>query len=328
MLAIRKHSETLGFLYALSIVIVSFVFTSEKVLLSSSSFSSAPSSSSSSSSSQTSSFNFYASPLVGRRNASSVIKTQVNRLKVQFEMMLSDPSYTWKVLRNEPNQNLTISVHYMDLKDEDGYRYQQPYIKSSIYIEAEPKAVSKLFTWRHLHDAFSVIDPLYESSDLISKVSLNTNLIRMTTKPLIMFPKREFFLAHSHLDQRKPVHISEYHKIPSGSLIISFVNVRLNQDDYREHRNSTKYVKASQDYIAWFSKVEFRDNHVHNNDGTNANDENDRDYKDDRYYPIEGTMVTTISRVDLGLPRWLLKNTIGVNTVASSMVSLKNIAEN
>ena len=225
MIAIKKHAETLGFLYALCIVIISFVFTSDRAFFASPGITS-------SSGPHTLPHQLSASPLVGKRNESSVISSQVNLVKLQFEKMLTDPSVTWQVLRSIPGINLTVSVHYSDLKHQNGHQYQQPYIKSSVLIESSVKEVYKLFLWRQLHDTLCVVDPLYESSQLISKVSRSTNILRKTTKRLVVFPKREFFLAYSLFEQHTPIHVNGNHKISSGSKVASFVSIRLNQNDY------------------------------------------------------------------------------------------------
>ena len=318
MIAIKKHAEILGFLYALAIVIISFLFTSERVFFTSPD-------TASSTGPPLSSYRLPVSPLVGRRNASSVISSQVNRVKLQFERILTDPSCKWQVLRSVPSVNLTVSVHYSDLKDENGSQHQHPYVKTTIFIESSPKEVYKLFLWRHLHDTLSVIDPLYESSELVSKVSANTNIVRKMTKRLIVFPKREFFLAYSLLDQRTSIHIDEYHKIPSRSQVASFVNLRLDQDDYKEYRNSADYVQASQDYFVWFSKIK-----MDNKDGgVKDASANDVDDKEDDRPSKECTLITTISRVDLSIsvPRWPLETAMG-NIAAGSMLALKKLAEN
>ena len=317
MFALKKHAETLGFLYAFSIVIILFVFTSERVFFTSSKI--APPSSSGTYSLVYPSFD---SPLVGRKNASSVITSHVNRLKLQFENMLSASSYSWQVLRDIPGMNLSVSVHYGDLMDDSGRRYRQPYIKSSILIKAQPKEVYKMFMWRHLHDTLQAVDPLYESSKLVSKVSANTNILRKTTKRLIIFPKRELFLAHSLFDQRSPIHVSDHHIIPSGSLVASFVNIQLSQNDYKENKSSGSHVQASQDYFAWFSKVKTNKNHKNNN-----NKDGNHEYGESQY-PEYCTLMTTISRLDLGLsiPRWPLETTM-TSMTAGFMISLKKIVE-
>jgi hypothetical protein len=176
----QQHASYLGFAYAVFIIVLSFTFTKEKV-----SFSSLVSSSGSggvgggvAGGSLRSSLLDHTS-LVGSKNASSVIQARINQVHVSFEQLLKDDnSKTWQILRLVKNSNFTVSVHYPEAEATASATDNVPYIKSSIFIDAHPSAVQKLFTWRHYHDTLSAIDPFYETSEMIAKMSSSVMMIR------------------------------------------------------------------------------------------------------------------------------------------------------
>ena len=132
---------------------------------------------------------------------------------------------------------------------------------------------------------------------------LSNSRLLQTTKRLLIFPKREFILAFTETEQKKAINIGVLEFIPKGTLISSLVAVRLGKDIAEGQKDKLiskdKYVAASQDYFAYFSKV----------DG--------------------GTKLTVLTRVEMGsdIPTWTMRPTI-ISTVAWSLTSLKKLVEN
>ena len=133
--------------------------------------------------------------------------------------------------------------------------------------------------------------------------TLSNSCLLQTTKRLVIFPKREFILAFTEIEQKKAMNIGIQEIIPKGTLISSLVTVRLGRDVAEGQKDKLitkdKYIAASQDYFAYFTKF----------DG--------------------GTKLTVLTRVEMGfdIPTWALQPTI-ISTVAWSLISLKKLVEN
>ena len=95
-----------------------------------------------------------------------------------------------------------------------------------------------------------------------------------------MFPKREFTLALSETYQKQAISGgSSLAEIPRGTLVSSLVSIRMDRELLEGKSTKDKYVPATQEYFAWFAKV----------DG--------------------GTQMTVLTRVDLGIdiPRYVFR---------------------
>lgn len=110
-------------------------------------------------------------PIIGIKNASSVISKRVNQVQLSFEAVLQNRSTPWTLLRQIDSMNLSIYW-------QDNYDGSPPYVKANIFIKADPKASFKLFSWRNLHETLSTIDPFYESTDVLLKLSRSSLVIR------------------------------------------------------------------------------------------------------------------------------------------------------
>ena len=117
-------------------------------------------------------------PIIGLKNASTVLQQHLSGVQSLFENVMSDPYSTWTLHRNV--ENLNLSIHMQETANG-----LPPYVKSTIFIKAEPKSAYKLFQWRNLHDTLSIIDPFYDSADMLLKVSKECMVIRKVRVGLI-----------------------------------------------------------------------------------------------------------------------------------------------
>lgn len=154
-----KYTSFVGLSYALLAICVSILLTSENSL------SVIPSNT------QISSYMGEVVPIIGLKNASAVIQKRVLDVHTSFEEVLKNSSSSWTSMRIMDNLNLSI---YM----QDSGNDLSPYVKSTIFINAEPKSAYKLFSWRNFHETLSSIDPFYESAETLLKVSRSCMLIR------------------------------------------------------------------------------------------------------------------------------------------------------
>lgn len=113
-------------------------------------------------------------PVAGAKNVSNVLQKRITAIQEDFETVLSIPSSDWIALKTVKSINLTI-----ELKEA-----KPPYVLSSIFIKADPKVAFSFFTWNKFNDTLLATDPVFESSQLIHKISRQQQVIRkvMTSK--------------------------------------------------------------------------------------------------------------------------------------------------
>ena len=109
--------------------------------------------------------------LIGSKNATAIVQRRLKNMQLNFEEILQDNTILWQTLRSDESSNLSVSFHYPNSST------IVPYVKSMIYVNADPKVVQNLFSSSQFQDTQANIDPFYESSEILSKISVNVNLI-------------------------------------------------------------------------------------------------------------------------------------------------------
>lgn len=214
------------------------------------------------------------SPFISEKNVTHVLKKRQALVQAEFEEAIV--SKKWKVLRS----SLNISIETLEAVD--GW---PPYIRTTAFIACSPETVFEAFKWNNFHKTQSVIDPFYQSSQVIFEGHKGWRVIRKSTKRPLIYPKREFYLATIDTKALKTMNSTlpesmhpprkesgegsekisdpsfEAMLIPKGTMMSVLVSVRMSQDflDQKQvgssERARERYVQGFQDFVGWFVPV-------------------------------------------------------------------------
>lgn len=189
-------------------------------------------------------------PTVNKTNATKAVAARSEFVHKDFEQALV--SANWTLLRS--GKNITIERATC----QEGW---PDYLKTTAHIPIAPEKLAKVFGWNNFHSNQLKIDPFYEGSNSLASLSKTARIIRKTTKRPLFYPKREFTMAM--LEGKQKINLkykqNDYmnsslqcdKNIPRGTLwsalnTVSFV------DTTSSIPPDVTYVKAYQDFIAWF----------------------------------------------------------------------------
>ena len=110
-------------------------------------------------------------PTLSSKNMSYVIQKRLQEIQSSFETVLKIPRAKWTNLKHIKSSNLTFE--FLEAKGEFHY-----YIRTRILIKAPPQNVYRSFNWQNLHATLTTIDPFYESTELLHKLSSSNLLLR------------------------------------------------------------------------------------------------------------------------------------------------------
>ena len=108
------------------------------------------------------------SPFIGRENATKIIQNRYKDVKNSFESALS--SSGWSILR-KGHENISIETK---AATEGGPLF----IRVTALFQAAPEKVYSAFSWDQFESTQKVVDPFFESAQLLLKLSANILLIR------------------------------------------------------------------------------------------------------------------------------------------------------
>lgn len=226
-------------------------------------------------------------------NASKAIGLQLTTTAFEFQNILSSnlPS-EWISLR------YTDSINIDRLPSSDG---SGDIIKTlARFPLISTSKVSALFEWESFGRTQNVIDPFYESSQLLWNDVNEENkvrVIRKTTKRPLLFPKREFTLAMGEFNQTTGFEYldKERLQIPRGTITHAMSSVHFESSKV----TTDGYIQAYQDFVAWFI-----------------------DDKED------GTILLVMTKLNLGkdIPKWAFLTTVALTGIWS-MESLKTLTK-
>ena len=109
-------------------------------------------------------------PILGSKNASAVLQKRILEVQSAFEKVLERPRSSWTTLKVVKSLNLTIDV-------QDAAQGPQ-YVMSTIFIKAQTKTTFNQFSWANFDRTLSAIDPFYESTEALHKISNSQQIIR------------------------------------------------------------------------------------------------------------------------------------------------------
>lgn len=232
------------------------------------------------------------SPLIDKYNASTMIRLRAKIVIKDFETSMR--SNNWITLRSMDNILIETS------RPSDGS--WPSYIRTIAIVNTKPQDLFQLFSWDNFHTTQQILDPFYETVDLLLQPKNNLRVIRKTTKRPFLLSRREFCLAMIETKQKSDfVYGNSTHpnsmRIPSGTLTHALVNVKY-VDSSAMAKDSDGRIQAYQDLITWFVP--------------------------------EGAAQTKLimnTRLDLGrdVPEWLYSSSLRVTGI-NSMVALQNMA--
>ena len=196
---------------------------------------------------------FYAKiETINKSNSSKVINENFRKISDDYEFVLSNEK-VWKILRK--NNDVTIER----LQSKDG---GPDFIRTIASFNVAPDQLIQLFECENFGNTQAKIDPFYEDSSLIWSKSKEFNIILKTSKRPLFYPKRLFTLAMTETSQKSSISINDItinnskndilNTIPKGTLVSIFSTVHLDKDIYRPTAKDNSYVKAYQDFLAWF----------------------------------------------------------------------------
>ena len=107
------------------------------------------------------------SPIIQRSNASKAIMRRFQDVKLTFEHAMHTPG--WRVLRSRHN----VSIEIIEAKE--GWPM---FIRTTTFFDASPVEVADSFAWSNFDRIQRLVDPFYETSQLLLEPTTQMKLIR------------------------------------------------------------------------------------------------------------------------------------------------------
>jgi len=153
-----------GTIYAAFVICLSYYFTAEKIAAPPLQLGKSPAKTSGG-------ITDIEPPVASVKNVSSILQKRIADVQDDFETVLRTPASEWVSLKTVKSLNLSIQLQ----------EAKPPYVLSSIFIKADPKVVFSYFSWAQFNDTLLSIDPVFESSVLLHKISRQQIVIRKVT---------------------------------------------------------------------------------------------------------------------------------------------------